>query len=299
MDAADESDCEEPNNANVNSCRVMTVNKTAGDAELLLVTADLSAMQALISAAKLAAAELEKYDGAVATTDFESLNIATAVGELADLESYATWRSTEFGAAQTLAASTKSTYTATAGALTTANDDLARLYQSRGRDAIDTVITFNGTTGTTFRTVVGGEFENDQTNGYAEAVNGRVPYVAAMKDVTWIEVGAATIKADQTGVFARFTGGSADDLTNAESTSGKTTLTTAGGDVTVKSVNATDKSCIISASVADVLTDYMFPMEAFTQTLEQIAVENVNWPRTTRTADALSIRSKHYYTNGI
>lgn len=51
MDSTDAGDCIGPNSANTNTCRVMTVNQTAGDAELLLVNADLSAMQALIQTA--------------------------------------------------------------------------------------------------------------------------------------------------------------------------------------------------------------------------------------------------------
>jgi len=299
MDAADAADCVVPNTANANTCRVMTVNQTAGDAELLLVNADLSAMQALIQAANDAAIELGKYDNANAESGFETLNIAAAVAELADLESYATWRSTEFGAAQTTTANAKSAYEATEAALTTANDDLARLYQSRGRDAIDTVITFDGSSGSTFRTVVGGEFPNAQVGGYAEAVNGRVPYASASAAVTWIEVGTATIKASQTGVFARFPDTTPDDLSNAESTTNKVTVTTAGGEVTVKSVDATNKTCVVTALLNAVDTDFMFPMEAFEQTTGQIATENARWPRTTRVADALSIRSKHYYAASI
>ena len=250
-------------------------------------------MQALIETANLAAAELAKYDGAAPTGGFETLNIATAVAELADLESYATWRSTEFGAAQTTTATAKAAYEATEGALTMANDALARLYQSRGRDAIDKVITFeNGTNGSTFRTVVGGEFPNDQTTGYALAANGRVPYATATKDVTWIEVGKATFKADQSTAYARFAGTGADEISTAQTTTAKALLT---GEVDIKSVNVADKTCVVTSSA----TDYMLPMEAFDQTDDQIAAENARWPRTTKIADALSIRSKHWYATGI
>lgn len=250
-------------------------------------------MQALIDTAYLAAIELAKYDGAAPTGGFETLNIATAVAELADLESYATWRSTEFGAAQTTTATAKAAYEATEGALIMANDALARLYQSRGRDAIDKVITFDGTNGgTTFRTVVGGEFLNDQAAGYALAANGRVPYATATKDVTWIEVGKATFKADQSAAYARFAGTGADEISTAQTTTAKALLT---GEVDIKSVNASNKTCVVTSSG----TDYMFPMEAFEQTGSQIAAANARWPRTTRTADALSIRSKHWYATGI
>lgn len=166
MDAADAADCDAPNTPNANRCRVMTINQSVGDASLTLVTdgagnTDVADMQGLIAAANLAAAELAKYDADSATGGFEALNIAVAVSELADLETYATWRSTEFGARQTTTAAKKVLYEATEAALTTANDLLARYYQRRGRDATDTVITFDGSTGSTFRTVVGGEFAND------------------------------------------------------------------------------------------------------------------------------------------
>lgn len=222
-DAADAADCVAPNTPEPNRCRVMTVNKTLGDVSINVVadgdgSTDDADMRALILAADEAAAELAKYDSDTATVGSEALNIAVAVDELADLEAYATWRSTEFGAKQTAAAAAKTAYEATASALVTANDKLARIYQRRGRDAIDAVITFDGTTGSTIRTTRGEEIDNDEATGYGAAANQRVSYVAAAKDVTWIELGTATFAADQTNTFARFpdgVGGTADDLANA------------------------------------------------------------------------------------
>jgi len=118
-----------------------------------------------------------------------------------------------------------------------------------------------------------------------------------MKDVAWIDVGLATFAADQTNTFARFPTTTADNLSNAEETSDKTTLAAQGVEVTVKTVDRTNKTVVITSAAG---VDLMFPMEAFgAQADEKKGAENVNWPRTTRTADALSIRSKHYYTTGI